>query len=130
MKRVIFLPCRVIWAVVFSFKFAAFVCGTHQSTWIYCGPMRLYARLSLRLVDRSLVMAIDIASVEVDDWARGAGLFETALRIIERQARVMHGVYVENVHNPRLTRFLIARGYSLVDPISNAYADQLWKPSK
>lgn len=93
----------------------SFLESEERNRWILMGDMRVYARKGTHLIEGRLERCLDVASIEVEEEARGRGLFTEWLAGAERAAK-KRGlvVYVENVLNPDLGLFLTRRGYSKV----------------
>jgi GNAT superfamily N-acetyltransferase len=81
-----------------------------QSRWVDVPEGRIYLR---RARHPGIGETIDIPNIAFDEEARGKGAFTRYLREIEIEAQRagLDGVYVENIFNPRLARFLRGRGY-------------------
>jgi hypothetical protein len=79
-----------------------------QSRWVEVPEGRIYLR---RAKHPGIGETIDIPNIAFDEEARGKGAFSRYLREVEAQRAGLDGVYVENIFNPRLARFLRGRGY-------------------
>lgn len=85
--------------------------------WFEFGELKAYMRVSQRFQVEGAVLALDIASVEMEPDSQGKGLFSGFLKQVEQVAveRNLY-VFVESILNPLLVEYLPTRGYSLTFP--------------
>lgn len=88
-----------------------------RNTWLVYSKIKIYVRQTNRLLDNERRATLDIGSVEVAEEHQQKGVFTQWLGLAERTAKKANrAVYVENVLNGDLARFLAKRGYKKVDP--------------
>lgn len=85
--------------------------------WFQFGELKVYLRVSQRFHIEGAVLALDVASVEVEPKHQGKGIFSGFLKTVEQVAveRNLY-VFVESIMNPLLVEYLPTRGYSLTFP--------------
>jgi hypothetical protein len=87
--------------------------------WTKAGGISVYLRNGYHVIDGIPMHCVDIANITVNP--KGTGRFRGLLDWLELQLRTEGGVvFVENVTEPRLRLFLLARDYieQPVDPFS------------
>ena len=83
-----------------------------ERSWVFCGPLRAYVRVTRHGTPKGVVPTLDVASIEVDEAHRGHGRFTRWIAKVEAMAdQHNRTVFVESVLNPRLIPFLERRGY-------------------
>ncbi len=96
-----------------------FVNGPHaRSRWFEVGPLEIYLRSGTRWYNGHGVNVIDVGNVKIaDERKRGKGLFTKILGELETIAHESgRAVFVENLLNERLEKFLQRRGYTCTNP--------------
>lgn len=90
---------------------------TFRNQWLIYAKIKIYVRQANRILDGVRRATLDIGSVEVPEEHQQKGVFTQWLGLAERVAKKAgRAVYVENVLNADLARFLAKRGYQKVDP--------------
>jgi hypothetical protein len=85
---------------------------TRFNHWFEMQSMQVYLRMSQRSLEGKIRPTLDIANIEVRELYQGQGIFSEFLMGMELLAgKYGKAIYVENVGNPILQRFLIKRGY-------------------
>jgi GNAT superfamily N-acetyltransferase len=94
-------------------NFDAFIKATHlRNAWIYEQDIAIYVRRSMRFINDTTVLCLDLASVEVAEHVQGRGVFTAFLYRFEQEAKKMNrAVFVESILNKRLENFLLKKGY-------------------
>lgn len=85
--------------------------------WITYGPINLYIRVGLRLIDGKKVKAMDLANFGIaNEKLKGKGHFSRLLRSTEILGKKYgyDGVYVESILNPTLIEILKNKGFRIV----------------
>lgn len=78
--------------------------------------LNVYMRVTERYVKGKRVETLEIGTVEVDTGERGKGNFKKFLKKVEEIGKDLKRiVFIENVLEPRLCKFLQERGYEVVD---------------
>lgn len=91
-----------------------------RNQWFYGEKMKIYIRSSWRVIEGTITNTIDLAVVEVEESHRGRGVFSRFLvQLIE--AHPERVIWVESVLNPRLSVFLLARGFVKKEGIDENY---------
>lgn len=88
-----------------------FIKSPLRNKWLETDQAKIFVRKSKRVVKTKLVDALDIASIEFDESIRSKGLFTRILTEFEH-LNPFDYLYIENVLNPELGRFLQERGYA------------------
>lgn len=80
--------------------------------WFEIKSMQVYLRMTQRSLEGKIRPTFDIANIEVREPYQRQGIFSEFLIGMELLAgKYGKAIYVENVSNPILQRFLIKRGY-------------------
>jgi GNAT superfamily N-acetyltransferase len=89
--------------------------GSNQGAfrrWFYLRQIEVYLRVNLRIIDGDFVRTLELSGVEVDEDARGRGLFSRLLDGLVLLARERGEVlFVENVINDIVRGALLRRGF-------------------
>lgn len=107
------------WAQYTTTELEHFLASANHNSWLSLGPMRVYCRKGHHIIQANAVDCFDIASVEVARGQRGRGhflRFITTLTEVLKKHKSIQSIYVENVLNPRLERFLLRHGFSVSNP--------------
>ena len=104
-----------------------FLAQPQSNLWISERNIKVYVRKSMRYIPWTLVPCLDLANVEVTESKRGQGIFTAFLSKFETEAaKLKRIVYVESILEPRLEKFLLARGY-LYFPNTSEIAPSMFK---
>jgi len=80
--------------------------------WVSGENAKMYVRLTKHMINEQFHYTLDVSSVEVDEAARGTGVFTRMLEGLEALAQGKGlDVFVESILEPRLIEFLRKRGY-------------------
>ena len=94
---------------------AEFLASKYRNIWLELDDMRVYVRKSWRHLDGNTRRCIDVASVEVDEYCRGQGIFTKWLAELEQIIVPDYEyVFVECVLNEKLVPHLEKLGYSAI----------------
>jgi hypothetical protein len=86
-----------------------------RNYWIEVGPVRVYARETFRVLNETRYSTFDIGAVSVECADQEKGYFKATVAIIIDMITVcgIEAVYIENVLNERLEKYLIRDGWTL-----------------
>lgn len=91
-----------------------------RNLWLEDSIMKVYVRKSTRFIDDEKLIALDIATVEVDQKYQGKGIFSKFLDYVQN-SNPWDVVYVESVLNPIVLKMLEKRGYTQMKHIPGSY---------
>lgn len=105
-----------------------FLASKHPNLWIYEPKMKAYVRKGMHALNRGVLSkCLDLANIEVYEEFRSQGVFREFLDRAEALANERRwAVFVESLLEPRLEKFLVARGYA-ISPFSPRPAISLYK---
>lgn len=95
---------------------------------IHAPDLHLYVRMGPRLCGDTMLRALVLADITVQEDKRRQGLFSGLLARLEQETAAldMQALVVENVGNPHLSTYLLKQGYKPTGP----YLDTLYKECK
>ena len=95
-----------------------------RNTWITTPLVSVYVRKTHRKADGELILAIDLANIEVDDEHRREGIFKQALAILKEEAKNAgyRMLYCENVLNDNLLQWFIRQNWKFEKDLAGVYS--------
>lgn len=119
----------------------AFLVAGGQQEWIDYGPMKVYVRRGVHMIDRVRTDTFDIANVNIEhENLRGKGTFTEFVSEVEAvfranpellKCRFGHetkGIYVENVYSNRLAAKLEKMGFQPVSTVDGIHVPSFYSP--
>lgn len=100
-------------------QFDQFMLSPLHNMWIGDNNIQVYIRKGYHLIHQEFLNTIDIANIQQDVEHRGKGFFKTFIQHVERYK---YPVYVECIHNPRLTDMLERNGYTIIRTTGETHA--------
>lgn len=88
-----------------------FILSTFRNKWLDDGILSVYVRKGYHMYEGMILNTLDIANIStISEEYQGKGHFKSFMNKVESVGKP---VWVENIHNPLLSRMLVKHGYTL-----------------
>ena len=96
-----------------------FMKSKRTNAWIGDNFIQVYVRKGIHSFGGDIIKTFDVANIEQDPIHIGKGYFKSFMIQVEE---VGLPIYVENIHNPKLTEMLAKNGYLILTSLYSTHA--------